>query len=106
MTYFGFLLASLLLSAPPAPQPAPSAALPVGTVAVYADEQLRATLTLANHTTLLFFCTLNSPNVRVVGLLPTGKVTWETPLRKAQVAKMAKVNLVDRYASELRSRRQ
>ena len=48
------------------PQPSPDAA--VNTIAISNAEQLAATLTLANHNTLLFFPTLNSPDVRVVAL--------------------------------------
>jgi hypothetical protein len=90
---FAFLtllgLAGPPLAAPTAP------ATPVSTVAIGATEQLRATLTLANHNTLLFFPTLNSPNVRIVALRPTGQVAWETQLHKAQTVKVAKAGLVD-----------
>ena len=53
------------------PQPSPDA--PVNTIAISNAEQLAATLTLANRNTLLFFPTLNSPDVRVVALLPSGQ---------------------------------
>ena len=92
MTFFTLFAALSLAGTPPAPV---APATPVSTVAIGAAEQLRATLTLANHTTLLFFPTLNSPDVRIVALLPTGKVTWETVLHKAQTVKVAKAGLVD-----------
>jgi hypothetical protein len=70
-------------------------ATPVTTVAIGPAEKLHGTLTLANHNTLLFFPALNSPNVRVVALLPNGQKAWETMLHKAQIAKVAKAGLVD-----------
>ena len=92
MTFFTILTA-LALGTPPAPAAAPTK--PVNTVAIGADEKLRATLTLPNHNTLLFFPTLNSPKVRVVALQPNGQKAWESTLTKAQVAKVAKAGLVD-----------
>lgn len=89
----GFFTLLAMAGGHPAAPTAP--ATPVSTVAIGATEQLRATLTLPNHNTLLFFPTLDSPDVRIVALLPTGKVAWETTLHKAQTVKIAKAGLVD-----------
>ena len=75
------------------PQPNPDA--PVNTIAIGNAEQLAATLTLANHNTLLFFPTLNSPDVRVVALLPSGQTAWQATIQKAQVAKVVKTSFLD-----------
>ncbi|GAA3967158.1 hypothetical protein GCM10022407_11740 [Hymenobacter antarcticus] len=75
------------------PRPGPDA--PVNTIAISNAEQLAATLTLANHNSLLFFPTLNSPDVRVVALLPGGQTAWQATIQKAQVAKIAKTSFLD-----------
>ena len=91
---FSFFAALATASTPStAAQPVPDA--PVNAIAISSTEQLAATLTLANHNTLLFFPTLNSPNVRVVALLPSGQTAWQATIQKAQVAKVVKTSFLD-----------
>jgi hypothetical protein len=82
-----FLLGAVLAMSAPrltAAEAPPTGPVPVGTVALAKKEELKGTITLPNHNTLLFIPTPTTNKVRVVAIGPHGAPAWEATLAKAQ----------------------